>query len=165
LIADVMDEFGRLDVLINNAGVTPRADLLRVDEWDWQRTLDVNLSGPMYLMQAGVQAMQPEGGVIINIAGELPGEHAWPQQAGYYASKAGLAALTQAAAPELLQHNVRMYAVCPEDTQAGSGPVDESSYLPVTQLALDLCRLTDAGPVGQVLHPGSIDRHRNWTRI
>ena len=60
---------GRIDILVNNAGVEPHASILDMDEWDWQRTLDVNLSGPFFAMQQVGRAMREQGGgAIVNIA-------------------------------------------------------------------------------------------------
>jgi NAD(P)-dependent dehydrogenase (short-subunit alcohol dehydrogenase family) len=69
LVQSVLEDWGRIDILVNNAGVEPHAPLLTLDEWDWQRTLDVNLSGPFYTMQAAGRVMREAGGgAIVNIA-------------------------------------------------------------------------------------------------
>jgi NAD(P)-dependent dehydrogenase (short-subunit alcohol dehydrogenase family) len=98
LVGQVVEDWGRLDILVNNAGVEPHAPLLELDEWDWQRTLDVNLSGPFFLIQAAGKVMRDHGGgVVVNIssiAGRLIG-------------------LTRAAAQELAPHHVRVNAICP----------------------------------------------------
>ena len=112
LIHEIAADWGRLDVVVNNAGVRPRASILEMDEWDWCRTIEVNLNGPFFITQAAGRVMRSQGGgVIINIgnAGDtLPGK-----QAAYLASKAGLASLTRTAAQELAADNIRVNAVCP----------------------------------------------------
>lgn len=112
LIHEIAADWGRLDVVINNAGVRPRASILEMDEWDWCRTIEVNLNGPFFIIQAAGRVMRAQGGgVIINIgnAGDaLPGK-----QAAYLVSKAGLASLTRTAAQELAADNIRVNAVCP----------------------------------------------------
>ncbi len=114
VITRLLDQWGRLDILINNAAVRPRAALLEVDEWDVQRALNVNLGGAFLLTQVGGRVMreQGSGGSILNIgdaAPLLPGENS----AIYAATKAGLKALTRAAARELAPYAIRVNALCP----------------------------------------------------
>jgi NAD(P)-dependent dehydrogenase (short-subunit alcohol dehydrogenase family) len=70
LVNQVLDDWGRIDVLVNAAEVRPADPLLTMDEWDFHRTLDVNLAGPFFLMQRVAQVMknQPDGGLMV-IAG------------------------------------------------------------------------------------------------
>ena len=69
LIEQVREDWGSLDILVNNAGVEPHASILEMDEWDWRRTIDVNLSGPFFTIQSAARVMQQQGGgVIVNIA-------------------------------------------------------------------------------------------------
>ncbi len=114
LIEAVHDDFGRIDILINNAGVRPRGSILEMDEWDWRRTLDVNLNGPFFTIQSAGRVMREQGGgVIVNLgaAGRQAGEGVG--QAAFAASKAGLVALTREAARELAPYHIRVNAVCP----------------------------------------------------
>jgi NAD(P)-dependent dehydrogenase (short-subunit alcohol dehydrogenase family) len=114
LIDQVLDEWGRIDFLINNAAVRPSGAILEMDEWDWHRTLDVNLSGPFYLMQQAGRVMREQGGgAIVNIAGTAGRSHGWKGGAAFAASKMGLLGLTREAARELLAYNIRVNAVCP----------------------------------------------------
>ena len=70
LLTQVLDDFGRLDILINCAEVEPRKTILEMDEWDWVRTLDVNLTGAFLLTQiAGRIMKEKKGGVIIHVGG------------------------------------------------------------------------------------------------
>ena len=110
----VQSDWGRVDILINNAGVEPRTDLLEMDEWDWRRTLDVNLSAPFFTIQAAGRIMRQQGGgVILNIASNLKHLPGTKGRAAYLASKAGLIELTRAAARELAPYHIRVNAICP----------------------------------------------------
>jgi 3-oxoacyl-[acyl-carrier protein] reductase len=115
LVQGVLEDWGRVDILINNAGVEPHAPLLALDEWDWQRTLDVNLSGPFFLIQAVGRVLrdQGSGGTIVNIASIAGRAHGLRDRAAYTASKMGLIGLTREAARELAAYGIRVNAVCP----------------------------------------------------
>lgn len=107
LIADVLADWGRLDGLVNNLHVAPTAGLYSLDEWDWERTLEINLSGPFLLMQSAIQPMhQNGGGAVINIVAQTSSQSEDPLNAAFVASQYGLAGLTQATAAELLTYNI-----------------------------------------------------------
>ena len=114
LIEQVREHWGRIDILVNNAGVEPHAPLLELDEWDWQRTIDVNLSGPFYMIQSVGRVMREQGGgAIVNIASIAGRAHGLKDRCAYVASKMGLIGLTREAARELGSFNIRVNAVCP----------------------------------------------------
>jgi NAD(P)-dependent dehydrogenase (short-subunit alcohol dehydrogenase family) len=111
LVKRVEDDFGRIDVLINHASVEPHTSLLDMDEWDWQRTIDVNLNGAFFVMQSVGRIMRERGdGVIINIA-SLSGGTVLLDRAAYVASLFGLVGLTRQAARELFTYGIRVHAV------------------------------------------------------
>jgi len=125
MVEQVLADCGRIDILVNNAGVAPRAPLLEMDEWDWQRTLDVNLSGVFYLMQAVGRAMRRQGGgVMVNLGASQQQLSRAQNQAAFCASKAGLVGLTHAAARELAAYSIRVNAVCPGEGVASLKPED-----------------------------------------
>lgn len=114
MIEGVRDAFGGLDILVNNAGVEPHDTLLNLDEYDWDRTLAVNLKGPFLTMQSVGRVMADEGGgVIVNIASIAGRAHGLKDRAPYVASKMGLIGLTREAAREFAEYGIRVNAVCP----------------------------------------------------
>jgi NAD(P)-dependent dehydrogenase (short-subunit alcohol dehydrogenase family) len=114
LLNAVLDDFGRIDILVNCAEVEPQKSVLEMDDWDWQRTLDVNLNGPFLLTQSAGRIMQEKGGGVILHVGERP--KGSEKRAAYFSSKAGLAALSALAAYELSEYGIRVYHVRPEET-------------------------------------------------
>jgi glucose 1-dehydrogenase len=113
-------EFGRLDVLLDCAGISQRAALLELDPADWDRIIAVNLSGMFHLGQAAARQMveQGGGGSIINVTSQLA-EVARPERAAYVASKGGGRSLTHAMALELAPHGIRVNAIAPGPTLTG----------------------------------------------
>ena len=114
MIDGVLERWGRLDILVNNAGVEPHASLLTLDEWDWRRTIDVNLTGPFLCTQSAARVMKDTGGgVIINIASIAGRAGGLRDRSAYVASKTGLIGLTKECARELAAYHIRVNAVCP----------------------------------------------------
>ena len=112
LLNQVLDDFGRIDVLVNCAEVEPQKTVLEMDDWDWQRVLDVNLSGAFLLTQSVGRIMKEKGGGVIVLMGNRAVSP--ERRAAYFASKAGLEALARAAAEEFAAFGVRVYHVQPE---------------------------------------------------
>ncbi len=111
--ADVVTRWGRLDALVNNAGVTADQLLVQTSEADWDRVLDVNLKGVFLCSQAVIrQMLHQRDGHIINIA-SFAGRVGARGQAAYAAAKAGLIGLTESLAKEVGSRNVRVNAVLP----------------------------------------------------
>ena len=112
-VAQVAADFGRIDVLVNNAGITRDTLLIRMTEEDWDAVLDINLKGAFLVTKAVVKFMMKQrSGAIVNIA-SVVGIMGNAGQANYTASKAGLIALTKTTAKELGSRNVRVNAVAP----------------------------------------------------
>lgn len=114
MIEEIRDDWERIDILINNAGVEPHASILDLDEWDWRRTIDVNLSGPFFTLQSVGRVMRESGGgVIVNIASIAGRAGGLRDRSAYVASKMGLIGLTREAAREFAPYHIRVNAVCP----------------------------------------------------
>ncbi len=112
-VAKVLADFGRIDVLVNNAGITRDTLLIRMTEEDWDAVLDINLKGAFLTTKAVVKSMMKQrSGAIVNIA-SVVGIMGNPGQANYTASKAGLIALTKTTAKEMGSRNIRVNAVAP----------------------------------------------------
>jgi NAD(P)-dependent dehydrogenase (short-subunit alcohol dehydrogenase family) len=123
VIAGVVERFGRLDILVNNASVWLRAPFLEITPEAWQLALDVNLTGPFLTSQAAAAHMlKQESGLIINIT-DLSAYQTWKEYAHHAASKAGLVALTRVMAAELAPH-VRVNAIAPGTVLLPEGATD-----------------------------------------
>ncbi|MFF3905337.1 SDR family oxidoreductase [Streptomyces sp. NPDC001848] len=103
---------GRLDIVVNNAGLGGTAALVDMTDTEWSRVLDVTLNGTFRCLRAALRAMKETGGVIVNNASVL-GWRAQAGQAHYAAAKAGVMALTRCAAIEAAPYGVRVNAVAP----------------------------------------------------
>jgi NAD(P)-dependent dehydrogenase (short-subunit alcohol dehydrogenase family) len=115
--AAIERRFGRLDVLVNNAGVAVFAPLMETSDADWSRVLAVNLTGPFLCTKAAVPLMRSHGGgAIVNIT-SISGLRASTLRSAYGSSKAGLAHLTKQLAVELAEMGIRVNGVAP-------GPVE-----------------------------------------
>lgn len=151
MIEQVLSDWGRIDILINNAAVHPRQPLLDMDDWDWQRTIDVDLSGPFFAMQMAGRAMRQQGGgVIVNIGAIFEDYGEWAGSAAFVAGKSGLLGLTRQAAAELAPYNIRVHALCLArvEVEQPEGAVEQ---------ALKLCSQVCAHLTGQVITLGSLD--------
>ncbi len=113
LIEQAVATYGRVDVLVNNAGITRDGLLLRMKNDDWDAVLDTNLKGAFLCIRAAAKFMSKQrSGRIINIS-SVVGEMGNAGQANYCASKAGLLGLTKSVARELARRNVTVNAITP----------------------------------------------------
>jgi NAD(P)-dependent dehydrogenase (short-subunit alcohol dehydrogenase family) len=136
-IERVHREFGRIDVLVNNAGLFRVKPLVEMDRASWQALLETNLSGPFFVTRAVVRAMlagpTPAGGIarsIVNVSSEA-GKRGFPGSTAYCATKYGLCGFGDALREELRVHGIRVINVLP-------GQVDTRAW---DDCGLDLARL------------------------
>lgn len=127
LIETTRAEWGRLDILVNNAAVEPRTSILKMDEWEWMRCLDVNLKGTFMMSQLCGRVMVDEnradenradenkarGGVIVNIGSTAGVAVPLEGRAAYCASKAGMVGFARECAREFAAYGIRVNTVLP----------------------------------------------------
>lgn len=138
LIDETHAKWGRLDVLVNNAGITRDTLLVRMSDEDWDKVIQTNLTGAFYTTRAaGKIMMKQRSGAMVNIT-SVSGVYGNPGQANYSASKAGMIGLTKAVAKELAARNVTVNAVAPgfiETDMTGGLPKDKVlAHIPLGRL-------------------------------
>ena len=145
LVETTRDQWGCLDILVNNASIRPSASILKLDEWEWNRCLEVNLKGMFLMSQLCGRVMVDEnsgdensgdnnasGSVIVNVASTAGVETPLPGAAAYCASQAGVVGFARECAREFAGYGIRVNTILrPNNTQA------------VASLVLFLC--SDAG--------------------
>src|SRR4029453_13531084 len=113
MVASVLDAFGRIDILINNAGVGGNTPFLEIGLEEWNRIISINLTGAFLVAQACAREMvKGGGGKIVNIA-SLSGQRGGNGRAAYGSAKAGLELLTKVMAVELAPHNINVNNIAP----------------------------------------------------
>lgn len=112
MVADVLDAFGRIDAVVNNAGVADFGPLEETDFMRWRKVMDTNLDGVFLVSQASLPALKKSRGAIVNIA-SISGVRASTLRVAYGTSKAAVIHLTKQQAAELGEHGIRANCICP----------------------------------------------------
>ena len=147
-IQQVVNDFGRLDVLVNNAGIRIHKSALEVTEEEWDAVIDINLKGVFFCAQAAARPMSDQGGGrIINIASQLA-VVAREDRVAYCASKAGVANMTRALALEWMKYGITVNAI-------GPGPTNTPGSRAANPLAAqeDQQGLGPQSPLGRRMEP------------
>jgi len=120
LAAETVAAFGRIDVLVNNAGIVLPGRVDTTSEEDWDRTMAVNLKGPFLVSRQVIPLMRKAGGGVIVHTSSVVAVRGVKERAAYSASKGGLLALTKAMAADYLGDRIRVNCVCPGTTATPS---------------------------------------------
>jgi NAD(P)-dependent dehydrogenase (short-subunit alcohol dehydrogenase family) len=120
MVAETVKTFGRIDVLVNNAGIVLPGRIDNTSEEDWDRTMAVNLKGPFLVSKYAIPEMKKIGGGAIVNTSSVVALKGVKDRAAYTASKGGLQALTKAMAADYIGDKIRVNAVCPGTTYTPS---------------------------------------------
>jgi NAD(P)-dependent dehydrogenase (short-subunit alcohol dehydrogenase family) len=119
MVRQAIEAFGRIDIAVNNAGVTRRADIMDLTESDWDRIHRVNAKGVFFCLQRVAREMIKQGGGrIINTASIAGKGYAGTSNAAYAASKGAVISLTKTAAQQLAKYDINVNSVCPGVTRS-----------------------------------------------
>jgi len=117
LVAETVERFGRLDILVNSAGIWIEKPTTEMSEEEYDRLMGINLKGAYFMCRAALRHMTArKSGVIVNIASDS-GIHGEPNAAAYSAAKAGVVMMTRAMAIDHADEGIRVNAVCPGDVE------------------------------------------------
>ncbi|MCK6630632.1 MAG: SDR family oxidoreductase [Anaerolineae bacterium] len=153
-VKTTLERHGRLDVLVNAAGIIVRADALNTSDEQWQRVLNVNVSGVFYMSRAAVAVMKQQGqGAIVNF-GSIWGEVGATGVVAYCASKGAVHQITRAMALDHVKDGIRINAVCPGEVNTPMLQSERNE--PVTPELLQ--RLAETVPMGRLAEPVEIAR-------
>lgn len=157
LIETTRAEWGQLDILVNNAAVEPVASILKMDEWDWSRCMEVNLKGTFFMSQLCGRVMAEEnrerGGAIVNIASTAGVSVPLVNRAAYCASKAGMVGFARECAREFAAYGIRVNTVLPGiiDTPLTEPLQEDEALLARWRQEIPLGRLGLADEVAQTV--------------
>jgi len=158
MVKKAVDFGGKLDVLVNNAGIDPPGTIVEMDPEIWKKVVDINLTGPFFMMKAAIPFLiKNGGGSIINIA-SLAGLRCIPAMPAYCSTKAGLIMLTQQAALDYGTAKIRCNAVCPGAIRTS---MLEHSMTPLaealkTDISGALLKMTSFSPLRRAASPDEV---------
>jgi glucose 1-dehydrogenase len=153
MMQTAVDSFGRLDVLVNNAGLETRQSLLDTTEADYEKVLAVNMKSAFFAAQAAAKRFieQGDGGLVLNIS-SVHEDWPMPGNIAYCVSKGGMRMLTRTAGVELGEHGIRMVNIAPGavDTPINASTTSDADALAKLQDAIPLHRLAQASDIADV---------------
>lgn len=153
LIASCIDSFGRLDLLVNNAGIYESADAEHTSDENWSQTIAINLSAPFYLSRAAMPHLRERKGVILNVASDW-GLVGGKKAVAYCASKGGVVLMTKAMAIDHANEGIRVNAICPGDVETPMLYVEgEARGLGPEEAVKEAAK---ASPTGRVTSPEEV---------
>jgi NAD(P)-dependent dehydrogenase (short-subunit alcohol dehydrogenase family) len=146
LVETTRAEWGRLDILVNNAAVAPTVSILKMDEWEWDRCLAVNLKALFFMSQLCGRVMADEnearGGVIVNVSSVAGTAVPLPNRAAYCASQAGIAGFARECAREFDAYGIRVHTLRPAlSVRPAPAKNDATAVEPDPNAATGLARL------------------------
>ncbi|CAN5671412.1 3-oxoacyl-[acyl-carrier-protein] reductase [soil metagenome] len=149
LIEQTLEKFGRIDVLVNNAGITRDRSMKKLPTEDWDVVIQTNLNSCYYTVKAALnQFIEQESGKIVNISSFI-GQAGNFGQTNYAAAKAGIIGFTKAAARELARYNVNVNAVCP-------GFIETDMFADVSEEVQE--KIEKSIPLGRIAQPNEVAR-------
>lgn len=159
MVDSIAKSLGRVDVVVNNAGIFPLAPALEVSEGMWDRVFAVNLKGAFFLAQAAAQQMlrQGDGGSIVNIA-SIDALHPTGRLAPYDASKAGMLMMTRSLAFELAPRRIRVNAIAPGAVQTPGAETSLRAMFDGGSTAEMMKRFVSRIPLGRMGDPDDVAR-------
>lgn len=153
-VATAVERYGRLDVLVNAAGIIVRADGPETTDEQWQRVMNVNVNGVFFMSRAAVGVMREQGGGAIVNFGSIWGEVGAAGVTAYCASKGAVHQITRAMALDHVKEGIRINAVCPGEVNTPMLASERSA--PVTPEMMQA--LADSVPMGRLADPAEIAR-------
>jgi 3-oxoacyl-[acyl-carrier protein] reductase len=149
LIASTLQQFGTVDVLVNNAGILRDRSFKKMSQSDWQDVIDTNLTGVFNTCKAAAEALT-EGGAVVNVA-SLAAVTGFFGQANYASAKAGIIALTKVLSKEFARRRIRVNAVAPGvvDTEMGRSIPDENRQAMLANIPL--ARFAEPSEIADVI--------------
>ena len=153
LVADTIEEFGRIDCLVNSAGILTRGNVVETSDDDWRDTMHVNLDVPFYLSRAALPHLLETAGSIVSVASDS-GLRAGADHVAYCTSKGGLIMLTRAMAKDHARSGLRVNAVCPGDVDTPM--LAYEAELVDEDIDEFLAEAAEDSPNGRIAEPGEV---------
>ena len=148
MVSAVVDKWGRVDALVNNAGVTSTKSILEMTDEDFTSVIDINLVGPFKIIREVAKVMRDNGGGSIINTSSMVGSYGGKMQTAYSSSKFGINGLTKSCAKELGQYNIRVNAVAP-----GAVATDMAKEFTSDKMRQFLAMMT---PLGRMAEPDEL---------